>query len=333
MMHRFGLMAFAWMVGLAVSTCLAVRVARAQSESGEKIYQRTLKGTVWVIASRGNGRAASGTGSLIDKAKKLVLTNYHVVGDSTTVRVFFAQLNNGKPIAERSHYLANPSSAIKGKVLHVDTRRDLAVIELEKVPPGAQVIHLAREGAGPAQAVHNIGNPGRSDLLWEYTSGTVRGVGQKKWRVREGSTIHEFEAKVVETQSPTNPGDSGGPLVNGRGELVGITQGMAVDAQLLSLFIDVSEVKAFLASKKLLPRLGTAVAAAGPEAKTRHEKESDGDADKAEQAAASKLRLAKTLADDGKLEKAKERYEAIIASYPDTKAAAEAKVLLERLKQ
>ncbi len=54
---------------------------------------------------------------------------------------------------------------------------------------------------------------------------------------------------MIETDSPTNPGDSGGPLVNDRGELVGVTQGGSVDAQSLSLFVDVSEVKRFLATR------------------------------------------------------------------------------------
>ena len=54
---------------------------------------------------------------------------------------------------------------------------------------------------------------------------------------------------MVETDSPTNPGDSGGPLLNAKGELVGVTQGGALNAQLVSTFIDVSEVKQLLATK------------------------------------------------------------------------------------
>ena len=53
--------------------------------------------------------------------------------------------------------------------------------------------------------------------------------------------------------------------------------------------------------------------------------------DKLEKTAASKLELAKTLANDGKLDKAKVRFETIISTYPDTKAAVEAKVLLDRI--
>jgi hypothetical protein len=52
-------------------------------------------------------------------------------------------------------------------------------------------------------------------------------------------------------------------------------------------------------------------------------------ADENEQAAARKLRLAKDLAKDGLVEKARERYRDIVTRYPDTQAAAEAKKLLE----
>ena len=92
--------------------------------------------------------------------------------------------------------------------------------------------------------MHSIGNPGRSGALWVYTPGKVRQVYSKKWKAKlDQRNIHTFQAKVIETDSPTNPGDSGGPLVNDQGELVGVTQGGAIDAESLSIFVDLSEVK------------------------------------------------------------------------------------------
>ena len=55
--------------------------------------------------------------------------------------------------------------------------------------------------------------------------------------------------------------------------------------------------------------------------------------DKNEQDAARKLRLATDLADAGKTDRARERYQDIIKHYPKTKAAAEAKELLDKLKK
>ena len=65
--------------------------------------------------------------------------------------------------------------------------------------------------------MHSIGNPGTSGALWVYTPGKVRQVYSKKWKAKlDERNIHTFQAKVIETDSPTNPGDSGGPLVNDR---------------------------------------------------------------------------------------------------------------------
>jgi S1-C subfamily serine protease len=323
-------------LGLSCLLALNVPPASAQNDDGQKIYQRTLKSVVWIVAKKGD-RGAMGTGSLIDKTHHRVITNYHVVNDAQRLVVVFADFTRGKPISERNYYWEKlrKGGSIGAKVVEVDPKRDLAVIQLDRVPADAQPVRLSRDGVGVGQTVHSIGNPGKSDFNWEYTSGTVRQLGHKKWRAMEGTKVLNFEAKVIETQSPTNAGDSGGPLVNGQGELVGITQGMATDAQLLSIFVDVSEVKSFLASKRLLPDISQAVVRGDTEETSRSSTESKGQAEDtaalAEHKASTKLKFAKTLAEDGKLEKAKDRCEEIISTYPNTKAAAEAKQLLEKL--
>src|SRR5262249_8329005 len=74
-------------VSLALAASLFLcRAAYADPESGEKVYQRTLRGTVWILARHGE-RMASGTGSLIDKTHRLVITNAHVVGEAQRVSV------------------------------------------------------------------------------------------------------------------------------------------------------------------------------------------------------------------------------------------------------
>ena len=57
------------------------------------------------------------------------------------------------------------------------------------------------------------------------------------------------------------------------------------------------------------------------------------DADKAEQQAAAKLKLAKMLQKDGLVQKAKLRYQDIIKTFPNTKAAEEARTLLKGLEK
>lgn len=61
------------------------------------------------------------------------------------------------------------------------------------------------------------------------------------------------------------------------------------------------------------------------------EKPAEDDGDKLEGDAARRLKFAKEFLEDGKVERAKERLEEIVKRYPKTKAATEAKELLEKL--
>jgi S1-C subfamily serine protease len=218
-------------------------------EGGVKVYQSVLKSTVWIISQRPEGMV-TGSGSLIDRRRQLVLTNYHVVGNVTQARVMFPAFRDGQVIAERDYYKEHiRAQSIPGRVVARDKQADLSLIQIDRVPDGAQALPISGEGVSPGQTVHSLGNPGGSGALWVYTPGKVRQVYQKKWAAKAGEDILHFEARVIETDSPTNPGDSGGPLVNDKAELVGVTQGGATDANLLSTFVDVSEVKRFLASQ------------------------------------------------------------------------------------
>lgn len=216
----------------------------AQVRGDVQTYRRTLKSTTWVLSKNSEG-TSSGTGVLIDVEKRLVITNAHVVGDSRNAVIFFPAMKQDSPIVERSHYLENVRKiGIRGRIIAVDRKRDLALVELDKVPEGAEALPMVETSVSPGEIVESIGNPGSTDALWVYTSGTVRSVYQKQFRTGGGE--HDF--RVVETQSPINSGDSGGPVVNGKGELVAISQAIAPQARLVSYCVDVSEIKEFLES-------------------------------------------------------------------------------------
>jgi hypothetical protein len=218
------------------------------AEAGVSVYRKVLPSTVWVHSDRGGGKRATGSGAIIDRGRRLVLTNYHVVGNVKKSTVFFPAFEKNRVVPERQYYLDRAKRlGIPGEVVELDKEADLALIRIDRVPDGVKALPIAAESPEPGQTVHSIGNPGRSGALWVYTPGKVRQVYSKKWKAKlDERTVHTFEAKIVETDSPTNPGDSGGPLVNDRGELVGVTQGGALDAESLSLFVDVSEVRRFL---------------------------------------------------------------------------------------
>lgn len=228
--------------GLAAAAVLFAMSTTTQADVA--IYRQTLQSTAWVLAKNSEG-TSSGTGVLVDSEKKLLLTNAHVVGDARAAVIFFPELKDGKPVVDRSHYLTNVRRlGVRGQVVAVDRKRDLALIELQKLPENVRAIEMVAESVSPGEEVDSIGNPGATDALWVFTSGTVRAVYKKQFRTGAGE--HDF--RVVETQSPINPGDSGGPVVNSQGELVAISQAISPKARLVSYFVDITEIKDFLAS-------------------------------------------------------------------------------------
>ena len=238
----FPLFAFALLGPLAL--------AADDKAEGAKVYKQSVPSVVWVHSKRDNG-LATGSGSLVDKERRLVLTNYHVVLDTPTAKVFFPHFREGQPVAEKDYYRDRAKRlAIDARVVTVDKAADLAIIRLESVPDDAPALPLAAASPDPGETVHSIGSAGKSDALFGYVKGSVRQVYKKEWKAELAPRrVASFTAKVIETDSATNPGDSGGPLLNAKGELVGVTQGGALNAQLVSTFIDVSEVKQLLATK------------------------------------------------------------------------------------
>jgi S1-C subfamily serine protease len=329
---------------LVLPCTLPAPLARAESEGGEKVYQRLLRSAVWVISPRGKSadgkiEISSGSGSLLDVKLKLILTNYHVVEDRDAVTVFFPvpQVKSGKShiVAERDYYinLFRTGKGIRGKVLARSARSDLALIQLETVPHGAVAVQLAADSPSPGQRVHSIGNPGVTGALWVYTSGRVRQVYHKHWYAKLRDKRLSLDAEVVLTDSPTNPGDSGGPLVDDQMHLIGVTQGGSPpgSAQLVSTFIDVSEVKTLLKKHRIRVNTAPALASSENPAAAAPESERKVDAAKAEHTAVGKLKLARSLAESGLVDKAKPRLQEIVDDYPQTKAAEEARQLLEKL--
>lgn len=231
-----------------IQSCLAITLivsAAAQTAIADvETYRSTLKCTSWVLA-KSDGETSSGTGVLVDAEKKLMITNFHVVGDARSTVVFFPAMKNGKPIVERSHYLKNVKKlGVRGRVLAIDRKRDLALIELDRIPDGVTAIALAKKEGESGETIMSIGNAGASEALWVHTSGTVRTVYQKQFRTGAGE--HDF--RVLETQSPINPGDSGGPVVNESGELIGISQSLSPKARLITYCVNSTEIKALLKS-------------------------------------------------------------------------------------
>jgi S1-C subfamily serine protease len=197
----------------------------------------------WSMTRGGKG---IGSGVLVDKKHRLLMTNVHVVGASPGVTVYFPEFADEEVVARRDYYHKKPG--IAGKVVLREERSDLALVELEELPEGVEPVPLALKSARPAQPVLSVGNPGISGALWNSSRGQVRQVFQHKWKITDELTnkAMNYDAWILETDSSINPGDSGGPLVDGQGNLIGIAHAVHITAKNLSVFIDLRECREVL---------------------------------------------------------------------------------------
>jgi S1-C subfamily serine protease len=220
----------------------------------KEIYQQTLRSTCWIVV-RLPGGMGTGTGSLVDRDWRLVVTAQHVVGNQKEVAVFFPHFENGKAENRKGFYL-DPQNADRlghrGRVVARDVQHDLALVQLEEVPSEVVVLQIAEESPAPGETVYSVGNPlDLNTAMWQATTGTVRQVTHKQWRYGEDKL--DRDADVLETQAPVNPGDSGGPVVNSEGKLVAIVAGSRGGVNLMTLFVDRGEVLKLLAAKRRMP--------------------------------------------------------------------------------
>jgi HEAT repeat protein/DNA-directed RNA polymerase subunit RPC12/RpoP len=223
------------------------------ASAGKSVFEHVLKSVVFIFAEGTKNQLWGGSGSLVDLRNHLVLTNNHVVEGAKDLLVFFPMREHGKLVTDPKRYMrrAMAGDAILATVVGRDSKRDLALVQCDKLPDGVEPLALAATSPSVSQTVHSVGCPlGVSGAMWNYTVGTVRTVYPKSWKVKLEQTGKELEmeAQVVETTSPTNHGDSGGPLVNDNGELVAVTQGgvSGPEVNSVSIFIDVTEARDFI---------------------------------------------------------------------------------------
>jgi hypothetical protein len=344
----------------ALLTCPVLRAADPD-KADAKLYDNLLRSTVWVNLIRkmdGAGKTEfySGTGSVIDATNRLVLTNYHVVRDKDKALVQFPSYEDGEIVTSRKFYTGRILQAsIPGKVVARDPGHDLALIELETLPAGTHALPLAARSVRPGERVHFLGNPGESNQMWVFHAATVAQVEMEHIHSKTSDGFqNDVDARVVMTDIPSKPGESGGPLVNEKGELAGVTHGHRIEKlgnnieSDIGVFIDLSEVKALLKNKTLLanisapPAAGTEKESPKPPAdkpvpelkeKPKPPARPADDPQEMQETAARRLKLAKSLANDGLIDRARERFHEIIKQFPKTKAAAEAQEWLDRLDQ
>lgn len=160
--------------------------------------------------------SGSGSGIIIgeNNTELLMVTNYHVVSDSTELSVYFSFEED-----------SDAQNVVSAKVKGYDSSKDLAVIavKLDDIPDEVKSqIVIATIGDSSelkvGEQVVAIGNAlgyGQS-----VTTGIVSALGREV--TVQGSNGENVTNKLIQTDAAINPGNSGGALINMRGEVIGI---------------------------------------------------------------------------------------------------------------
>jgi S1-C subfamily serine protease len=193
----------------------APAAAESAPTSVADIYKRVSGSVVFVSARGGNGavgfngsgggKAASGSGFVVDTAGHIV-TNDHVVEDADKFTVRFGE--QGDPVP--------------AKLVGKDPSSDLAVLSIDpKAAKGVKPLQLASsKSLEPGEAAIAIGSP--FGLSGTVTTGIISALN------REIEAPNGFSIPgAVQTDAAINPGNSGGPLLDAQGRVIGVNSQIA----------------------------------------------------------------------------------------------------------
>jgi S1-C subfamily serine protease len=181
-----------------------------------EIYASVRDSIVLVQGTTSEG-TVQGSGFVYSSSNTtVVITNYHVVYDTTDLSVTFPNGNG---------YSAT--------VLGTDAYADLAILSVDAPADEFKPIEIVSSSTlGVGDPVIAIGNP--YGLVGSLTTGVVSALGRTLTEDYAGGFAI---ANIIQTSTPINPGNSGGPLLNIVGKVVGITTAIVSDSQGLGFAI------------------------------------------------------------------------------------------------
>ncbi len=153
--------------------------------------------TVTILTSGADGEDQATGAGFFDAGTGLIVTNAHVVGERTTVRMGTSR-----------------GEIVEGRVVARDALIDIAVIEAAL--PGVTGISFSTATVWPGQPVYAIGSP--FGLGHTVTRGIVSALD------RPIDVTTPFG--MIQHDSPLNPGSSGGPVIDEQGRVIGINTAM-----------------------------------------------------------------------------------------------------------
>ena len=186
-----------------------VKATDGVSAGVNKVYDSV----VYISNYSSNKKSNSGTGFVYKKSrsKAYILTNYHVVSGSDSLKVV---LSNG--------------TTVSGSYLAGDKYLDIAVVSI-KSTRAVKVAEFGKASKTPLGAVlFTVGMPVGNEYQGTVTKGILSGRNRLV-SVSVSGVRDDYVMRVLQTDAAMSPGSSGGPLCTSNGKVIGINSMKFVD--------------------------------------------------------------------------------------------------------
>ncbi len=177
-----------------------------------------------------NQQNTIGTGFVVNAEKGVIVTNRHVVAD-TSLKYSVVTKDGKKMDIEK---------------IYRDPNFDLALVQVNVGDNQLKALELGDSSKlKSGQTLIAIGNAlGRFDNT--VTTGVVSGLGRSISAGDPFSTETELLDNLIQTDAAINPGNSGGPLLNSAAQVIGVNVATTEGAQNIGFAIPINSVKSIV---------------------------------------------------------------------------------------
>ncbi len=166
-----------------------------------------------------------GTGFVVSEDKEVIVTNKHVVDDTSLT--YSVVDRSGKKYAIKKIYR--------------DPTLDLALVQVDNLNlPALQLGDSSKLKVG--QMAIAIGNA-LGSFTNTVTTGVISGLGRQITAGDGFSGSSENLDNLIQTDAAINPGNSGGPLLNSAGQVIGVNVATTQGAQNIGFAIPINSVR------------------------------------------------------------------------------------------
>lgn len=202
------------------------------------------------------------SGTLIDVANRYILTANHCVDDQyetverekideegVITKEKVRRLRDGV-VSQRTYTGAEmvETAVYKTKLVAVDRKRDLAVVQVKAKLPNTEAAKLSCTSPVRGEQIYTVGNP--SMLYSSVTTGIVSSLQRSYEGIRFGDNEQGAES-LMQISGGVVGGNSGGAVYNVRGELVGVPVIANRVNEVIGFAVPLDAIKAFLTDNKL----------------------------------------------------------------------------------